>query len=250
MVWGGQTRPPHFVFERGSERSTEKAGPAVVPPKKGTTSASASSWTPSTRRTRRLGSYRAPSTATRGKRRLESPANRQSRRPDSNRGPLHYETTTSKERPSMRGHAWARNPWKATYSSPADADAGAHRCPPSCTRFVPRVSTWRACAGCIDVVATQRSRPRRAPRSRSTSQRRARSSARTRQRSTSWLSWPYWVSSSGNSSRRSLLEGGNDSGDLLLERCQHLRGAAVTPKPIGPRSAHGRRQNEFVEQLS
>jgi hypothetical protein len=35
-----------------------------------------------------------------------------------------------------------------------------------------------------------------------------------------------------------------------LERCQHLRGAAVTLEPVGPCSAHGRRQNELLEELA
>ena len=40
-----------------------------------------------------------------------------SRRPDSNRGPLHYEEGTSEERASTRGHVRARSPWKPTGSS-------------------------------------------------------------------------------------------------------------------------------------
>ena len=47
-----------------------------------------------------------------------------------------------------------------------------------------------------------------------------------------------------------LLEAGDDPRDLLLERCQHLRGAAVTLEPVGPCSAHGRRQNELLEELA
>ncbi len=36
-----------------------------------------------------------------------------SRRPDSNRGPLHYEGKTTRGRASTRGHAGARFPWRS-----------------------------------------------------------------------------------------------------------------------------------------
>jgi hypothetical protein len=66
-----------------------------------------------------------------------SPANRQSRRPDSNRGPLHYEGRTSRRRASTRGHERLRSRWKLCRSCARAADARGRACPGSRTRFVP-----------------------------------------------------------------------------------------------------------------
>jgi hypothetical protein len=61
----------------------------------------------------------------------------QSRRPDSNRGPLHYEGKTSEGRASTRGHARARFSWRFGDCSALAVDVRARPCPSLRTRFVP-----------------------------------------------------------------------------------------------------------------
>ena len=63
----------------------------------------------------------------------------QSRRPDSNRGPLHYEGKTSEERASTRGHSRALFRWNACDFSVREVDARARSCPTLRTCFVPGV---------------------------------------------------------------------------------------------------------------
>jgi hypothetical protein len=67
----------------------------------------------------------------------QNPANGQSRRPDSNRGPLHYEGKTSRGRASTRGHAWARSRCTLADFMAPTMDARARPYPGSRTRFVP-----------------------------------------------------------------------------------------------------------------
>jgi hypothetical protein len=62
----------------------------------------------------------------------------QSRRPDSNRRPLHYEGKTSEGRASTRVHARARFSWRSDGFTALQVDARARPCPSSRTRFVPR----------------------------------------------------------------------------------------------------------------
>jgi hypothetical protein len=62
----------------------------------------------------------------------------QSRRPDSNRRPLHYEGKTSEGRASTRGYARARLSWRSDGFTALQVDARARPCPSSRTRFVPR----------------------------------------------------------------------------------------------------------------
>jgi hypothetical protein len=66
------------------------------------------------------------------------PANRpESRRPDSNRGPLHYEGKTSEGRAGTRGYARALSCRKAGCFRALAIVARARRCPRRRTRFVP-----------------------------------------------------------------------------------------------------------------
>jgi len=61
----------------------------------------------------------------------------ESRRADSNRGPLHYEGRTSEGRASIRGRARARSSWKSNSFTSLGVDTHARQCPRSRTRFVP-----------------------------------------------------------------------------------------------------------------
>ncbi len=61
--------------------------------------------------------------------REENAANRKSRRPDSNRGPLHYEGKTSEGRASTRGYVRAPSRWKLVDFSAHAVDTHARRAP-------------------------------------------------------------------------------------------------------------------------
>jgi hypothetical protein len=53
----------------------------------------------------------------------------ESRRPDSNRGPLHYEGRMSRRRPTTRGHGRAHSRWKLSSSSAHAVDSLTPACP-------------------------------------------------------------------------------------------------------------------------
>jgi hypothetical protein len=69
----------------------------------------------------------------------------ESRRADSNRGPLHYEGRTSEGHASTRGHSRASSRWKLSSSSAFASDARARSCAIVCTRFVPARSQLLTC---------------------------------------------------------------------------------------------------------